>query len=68
MEKIDKHNKTVKQEGNFMPYLANLGDIKLVVSKFELEEKKSCCDTSTSSQVSNCDGVVLEIYLYHKFQ
>ena len=25
-------------------------------------------DTSTSSQVSNCDGVVLEIYLDHKFQ
>ena len=27
-----------------------------------------CWDTSTSSQVSNCDGVVLEIYLDHKFQ
>ena len=25
-------------------------------------------DTSTSSQVSNCDGVVLEIYLDPKFQ
>ena len=25
-------------------------------------------DTSTSSQVSNCDGVVLEIYLHHKSQ
>ena len=25
-------------------------------------------DTSTSSQVSNCDGVVLEIDLDHKFQ
>ena len=25
-------------------------------------------DTSTSSQVSNCDGAVLEIYLDHKFQ
>ena len=25
-------------------------------------------DTSTSSQVSNCDGFVLEIYLDHKFQ
>ena len=25
-------------------------------------------DTSTSSQVSNCDGVVLQIYLYHKFK
>ena len=25
-------------------------------------------DTSTSSQVFNCDGVVLEIYLDHKFQ
>ena len=24
--------------------------------------------TSTSSQVSHCDGVVLEIYLDHKFQ
>ena len=27
-----------------------------------------CWDTSTSSHVSNCDGVVLEIYLDHKFQ
>ena len=25
-------------------------------------------NTPTSSQVSNCDGVVLEIYLVHKFQ
>ena len=25
-------------------------------------------DTSTSSQVSNCNGVALEIYLDHKFQ
>ena len=25
-------------------------------------------DTSTSSQVANCDGVMLEIYLDHKFQ
>ena len=25
-------------------------------------------DTSTSSQISNCDGVVLDIYLDHKFQ
>ena len=25
-------------------------------------------DTSTSSQVSNCDGAVPEIYLDHKFQ
>ena len=25
-------------------------------------------DTSTSRQVSNCDGAVLEIYLDHKFQ
>ena len=30
--------------------------------------KHLCWDTSTSSQVSNCDGVVLEIYLNHKFQ
>ena len=29
---------------------------------------KICWDISTSSQVSNCDGVVLEIYLDHKFQ
>ena len=28
----------------------------------------SCWDTSTSSQVSNCDGVVLDNYLDHKFQ
>ena len=25
-------------------------------------------DTSASSEVSNCDGVVLEIYLDHRFQ
>ena len=25
-------------------------------------------DTSASSQILNCDGVVLEIYLEHKFQ
>ena len=29
---------------------------------------KNCWDTSTSGQVSNCDGAVLEIYLDHKFQ
>ena len=29
---------------------------------------KVCWNTSTSSQVSNCDGIVLEIYLDHKFQ
>ena len=28
----------------------------------------SCWDTSTLSQVSNYDGVVLKIYLDHKFQ
>ena len=27
-----------------------------------------CWDTSSSSQVSNCHGVVLEIYSDHKFQ
>ena len=27
-----------------------------------------CWDTSTLSQVSNCDGVMLEIYLDHRFQ
>ena len=27
-----------------------------------------CWDTSTSSQVSNCDGLMLEIYLDHKFK
>ena len=29
---------------------------------------KNCWDTSTSSQVSNWDGVVLGIYLDDKFQ
>ena len=28
---------------------------------------KGIWDTSTSSEVSNCDGVMLEIYLDHKF-
>ena len=31
-------------------------------------EEIECRDTSTSSQVSNCDGVVLEIYFNHKLQ
>ena len=29
---------------------------------------KVSSDTSSSNQVSNCNGVVLEIYLDHKFQ
>ena len=29
---------------------------------------RPCWDTSTLSKVLNCDGVVLEIYLDHKFQ
>ena len=35
---------------------------------WSLSVKRSCWDTSTSSQVSNCAGVLLEIYLDHKFQ
>lgn len=31
------------------------------------EKKIVCWDTLTSSEVSNCDGVLLEIYLDHKF-
>ena len=36
-----------------------VGQIKIILRNW---------DTSTSSQVSNCDGVMLEIYLDHKFQ
>ena len=36
-------------------------------NKLKVEEIK-CWDTSTLSQVSNCDGVVLGIYFNHKLQ
>ena len=41
------------------------------IRRILLQRKKLysyCWDTSTSSQVSNCDDVVREIYLDHKFQ
>ena len=40
---------------------------KRFLKKLKIEEVK-CRDTSTSSQVSICDDVGLEIYFYHKFQ
>ena len=40
---------------------------KKFFKKLKVEEIK-CWDTSTSSQVSNCDGVVLEIYFNYKLQ
>ena len=36
--------------------------------KIILRQNWFCWDISTSSQVSNCNVVVLEIYLDHKFQ
>ena len=52
----------------------NLQDISFLIHGFyllrrTLEKKEGLSwDTSISSQVSNCDGVLLENYLYHKFQ
>ena len=40
---------------------------KKFFKKLNVEEIK-CRNTSTSSQVSNCDGVVLEIYFDNKLQ
>ena len=41
---------------------------KSVPASFSWFSKFLCWNISTLSQVSNCDGVVLEIYLDHKFQ
>ena len=52
----------------------NLQDISFLIHDFyllqrTLEKKEGLSwDTSISSQVSNCDGVLLENYFYHKFQ
>ena len=52
----------------------NLQDISFLIHGFyllrrTLEKKEGLSwDISTSSQVSNCDGVLLENYFDHKFQ
>ena len=52
------------------PYL-DISDISVVSVRQHIGKVENSFyfwDTSTSSQVSNNDGVVLEIYLDHKFQ
>ena len=46
------------------------GSLLCFLSKKDFITNKEfwCCDISTSSQVSNCDGVLLENYLNHNFQ
>ena len=41
---------------------------KVFLNKKPSKQIGFCLDTATSSQVPNCDGVMLEICLDHKFQ
>ena len=59
---------TALQNVSICKFIKNELQIKMILLQQQAKVADLCWDTSTSSQVSNCDGVVLEIYLDHKFQ